>query len=88
MVTTALRTVDQTGARMSLAARTAVVGMLLFCEKFVLNFLVDFDAAQTATGLGAVLRIGQHAGFRFMVAFAVSLALFLATRAAINVGHK
>ncbi len=64
-----------TGARMSLGARAAVVGLLLVIEKFALNFLVDFDAAQDARGLGAVVRIGQHWGFRFLVALALSLAL-------------
>jgi len=76
MVTAIGKTFEQTGSRMSLAARVAVLGLILFCEKFLLNFFVDFSAAQTATGLGAVLRVTQHWGFRFMVALAVSLALF------------
>ena len=64
-----------TGARMTLAVRAAIVGLLLVVEKFLLNFLVDFDAAQDARGLGAAVRIGQHWGFRFLAALAVSLAL-------------
>ena len=81
MVTAIGRTFEQTGSRMSLAARVAVLALALFCEKFLLNFFVDFSAAQTATGLGAVLRVTQHWGFRFVVALAVSLALFGYARA-------
>ncbi|MGH8206840.1 MAG: exosortase E/protease, VPEID-CTERM system [Steroidobacteraceae bacterium] len=80
MVTVLARTFEGTGSRMSLAGRAAVFGLVLFCEKFLLNFLVDFDVAQTASGLGGVVRAIQHDGFRFMVAFAVSLALFAYAR--------
>jgi CAAX prenyl protease-like protein len=79
MVTAATRTFD-TGARLSLAARAALLGLILFCEKFVLNFFVDFNAAQHATGFGAWVRVAQHGGFRFAVAFAVSLGLFAYAR--------
>jgi exosortase E/protease (VPEID-CTERM system) len=80
-VTTVLaRPFEQTGSRMSLAGRAAVLGLALFCEKFLLNFAVDFNAAQTASGLGAVVRAAQHGVFRFMVALAVSLALFAYAR--------
>ncbi len=65
---------------MSLAGRAAVLGLVLFCEKFLLNFAVDFNATQTASGLGAVVRVAQHEGFRFMVALAVSMALFAYAR--------
>ncbi|HLK70450.1 MAG TPA: exosortase E/protease, VPEID-CTERM system [Steroidobacteraceae bacterium] len=68
-------------ARLSLAARLALLGLLLFCEKFALNFLVDFHATEHATGLGGWLRDVQHIGFRFVVAFALSLALFAYARA-------
>jgi CAAX prenyl protease-like protein len=81
VVTALAKTFDQSGSRMSLAARAALFALVLFCEKFLLNFLVDFDAAQTATGLGALLRVTQHWAFRFMVALAVSLALFAYARA-------
>lgn len=62
--------------RMNLASRTACVALFVFFEKFLLNFFVDFNGAQAATGLGAVVRNFQHWGFRFLVAFAVALALF------------
>ncbi len=59
----------------------ALLGLLLFSEKFALNVLVDFNATQAATGLGALVREAQHVGFRFVVAFAVSLTLFAYPRA-------
>ena len=66
---------------MTLAARAALLALILFCEKFVLNFFVDFGAAQRAGGFGAVVRVAQHAGFRFAAAFGLSLALFAYARA-------
>jgi exosortase E/protease (VPEID-CTERM system) len=75
MVTAASRTFVPF-VRLTLAGRAALLGLTLFAEKFALNFLVDFSAAQSATGLGAWVRIVQHAGFRFLVAFGLSLALF------------
>jgi len=65
---------------MSLAARAALLALILFCEKFALNFLVDFNAAVHSTGFAALVRHAQHAGFRFAVAFAVSLGLFAFAR--------
>ncbi len=79
MVTAVSRTFES-GSRLSLTARAVLLALILFCEKFALNFLVDFDAAVTATGFGAVVRAAQHAGFRFAVAFAVSLGLFAYAR--------
>ncbi len=64
-----------TSARLSLNARCALLALLLVAEKFALNFFVDFDAAQQARGFGAAVRIGQHFGFRFVAALAISLAL-------------
>ena len=55
MVTAVSRTFAS-GARLSLAARVALLGLVLFSEKFALNFLVDFNATQHASGLGAVVR--------------------------------
>jgi exosortase E/protease (VPEID-CTERM system) len=66
---------------MSLAARVALLGLVLFSEKFALNFLVDFNATEHAIGLGGLVRDAQHIGFRFLVAFAVSLALLGYARA-------
>ena len=62
--------------RLSFVARAALIGAILSIEKFLLNFFVDFDAAQAATGLGAWVRTAQHWGFRFAVTLGVSLALF------------
>jgi exosortase E/protease (VPEID-CTERM system) len=80
MVTAVSRTFAS-GARLSLAARVALLGLVLFSEKFALNFLVDFNATQYASGLRAVVRDAQHIGFRFLVALAVSLALLAYARA-------
>jgi exosortase E/protease (VPEID-CTERM system) len=61
---------------MGLAARVALAGGVLLLEKSFLNFFVDFAGAQNAEGLGAVVRVGQHWGFRFLVSFAIAAALF------------
>jgi exosortase E/protease (VPEID-CTERM system) len=61
---------------MGLVARLAVAGGLLALEKALLNLFVDFDSAQTAEGLGAVVRVSQHWGFRFLVSFAIAVAVF------------
>ncbi|HEV2703106.1 MAG TPA: exosortase E/protease, VPEID-CTERM system [Steroidobacteraceae bacterium] len=62
--------------RINLIWRAVILGGLLFCEKFALNFFVDFNASQIATGLGADVREAQHWGFRFLVTFAAALAIF------------
>ena len=66
--------------RMSLAARAAIIALVLIAEKFFLNTLVDFKAAQAASGLGTAARIAQHFGFRFAVSFGIALAFFLYMR--------
>lgn len=66
--------VDRRG--MGLFARTAIVAGVLLLEKVFLNLFVDFARAQTVEGLGAVVRITQHAIFRFLVSFAIAAALF------------
>ena len=65
---------------MGLVARATCATALLVLEKGLLNLCVDFDAAQAATGLGMYVRITQHFGLRFLVAFAAAIALFGATR--------
>jgi exosortase E/protease (VPEID-CTERM system) len=62
--------------RMSLHARLAIAAGLLLLEKVVLNLFVDFTSAQAAHGLGAVVRITQHWGFRFLVSFVIATAVF------------
>ena len=61
---------------MGLGARAAVASGVLLLEKAFLNLFVDFASAQTAAGLGAVVRVTQHWGFRFLVSFAVVAAVF------------
>jgi exosortase E/protease (VPEID-CTERM system) len=53
-----------------------VAGIVLSLEKIFLNLFVDSISAQTAEGLGAAVRLTQHWGFRFLVSFVVSLAVF------------
>jgi exosortase E/protease (VPEID-CTERM system) len=68
------------GYRLGLPARLATLGAVFFAEKVFLNAFVDFDRAQAAQGLGAFVRIAQHWGFRFLVAFAAAAALFAYVR--------
>jgi hypothetical protein len=61
---------------MGLGTRAALAGGVLLLEKTFLNFFVDFTSAQNAGGLGAVVRVTQHWGFRFLVSFAIAAAVF------------
>jgi exosortase E/protease (VPEID-CTERM system) len=61
--------------RPGLVARLAFLAILFVVEKILLNRFVDFDLAQSATGMGATLRVAQHWGFRYLVAFATAIAL-------------
>jgi exosortase E/protease (VPEID-CTERM system) len=62
--------------RASLAGRLTVVALVLFVEKFILNFFVNFDGPQSTTRLGTIVNAAQLLGLRFVVSFAVLLALF------------
>ncbi|HXC07638.1 MAG TPA: hypothetical protein VNV61_01815, partial [Steroidobacteraceae bacterium] len=63
--------------QLGLASRLAILGAVFVAEKVFLNGFVDAEGAQRAQeGMGAALRIAQHLGFRFLVAFAAALALF------------
>jgi exosortase E/protease (VPEID-CTERM system) len=73
-------TVAEKPARMSLAARACVLALVLFLEKFLLDGFVNFRAAQAATGLATAARVAQHFGLRFVVSFAIALALFVYVR--------
>ena len=66
--------------RPGLPVRLAILGSAFFAEKIFLNEFVDFERAQTAHGLGAMLRVAQHWGFRFLVALAAAIALFAYVR--------
>jgi exosortase E/protease (VPEID-CTERM system) len=59
-----------------LGGRLAAAGAVLLLEKALLNLFVDFASAQTAEGLGAVVRVTQHWGFRFLVSFGIAAAVF------------
>jgi hypothetical protein len=72
--------VRATSAGMGFASRAAIVAVTLCLEKFLLNFFVDFDAAQAAQGLGAAVRIAQHWGFYFAMSFVLSLVAFVCVR--------
>jgi exosortase E/protease (VPEID-CTERM system) len=65
---------------MRLSSRLGVVAAVLFLEKFILNFFVDFTGPQASHGIGTVVRVAQHWGFRFLVTMAISLALFTYVR--------
>ena len=60
--------------------RVAILAAAFLAEKIFLNRFVDFDRARSAQGLGAVLRVAQHWGFRFFVALATAVALFAYVR--------
>jgi len=68
--------------KLGLAARLALLGAVFFTEKVLLNGLVEFNRAQAAQGVGALVRVAQHWGFRFLVAFAAALAVFAYVRGA------
>jgi exosortase E/protease (VPEID-CTERM system) len=76
LVNAPVQTLEHHHGRLTFVARAALIGAVLSVEKFLLNFFVDFDAAQAATGLGAWVRTAQHWGFRFAVTLGISLALF------------
>jgi exosortase E/protease (VPEID-CTERM system) len=61
---------------MGLGARVAIVGGVLLLEKSFLNLFVDFASAQSAEGLGGLVRVTQHWAFRLLVSFAVATAVF------------
>jgi exosortase E/protease (VPEID-CTERM system) len=67
-------------SRIGLPVRFAILAAAFLGEKIFLNRFVDFDAAQTAQGLGAILRVAQHWGFRFFVALTAAVTLFAYVR--------
>jgi exosortase E/protease (VPEID-CTERM system) len=68
------------GHRVKLAWGLITLGLLFLLEKTCLNFFVDFNLAQEAHGMGAFLRIAQHWGFRFIVAFVAAATLLVVVR--------
>src|ERR1700747_3739659 len=67
---------ERPAARLSFARRVALIAAILFAEKFLLNFFIDFEAAQASTGLAAWVRGAQHWGFRFAVTLGACLTIF------------
>jgi exosortase E/protease (VPEID-CTERM system) len=61
---------------MGLGARVAVAGVVLSLEKVFLSLFVNASSGQSAAGLGAVAWGTQFWGFRFLVSFGVSVAVF------------
>jgi exosortase E/protease (VPEID-CTERM system) len=66
---------SESSFRPGLIVRLAILGVLFVIEKTILNVFVDFDRAQSATGMGAVVRVAQHWGFRYLVALAAATVL-------------
>jgi len=66
--------------QLGLPLRLVLLVLALLLEKSLLNQFVDFDRAQAAIGLGAILRVGQHWGLRFLVALLAAIVLFAAVR--------
>jgi exosortase E/protease (VPEID-CTERM system) len=75
MVSSASAVLRPPRVRMGLPARLGFLALLLVIEKIALNFFVDLDAAQRATGLGGAVWIGQRWGLHFLTVLALSLAL-------------
>lgn len=71
---------DTGSPRMSLAARAWLAALVLLVEKFLLDFFVNFRAADAARGLGTVLRVAQHFGLRFAVSLVIALTVFIYVR--------
>jgi exosortase E/protease (VPEID-CTERM system) len=66
--------------KLGLPARAAILCGLFFIEKFFLIQFVDLERADAALGMGEHLRVAQHFGFRFIVAFVAALSVFAFAR--------
>jgi exosortase E/protease (VPEID-CTERM system) len=80
MLSHSLKSLPWRGRTIGLPARVAIIAAIFLVDKLLLNHFVDFDRAQTAAGLGAVVRSAQHWGFRFIVALAAAVMLFAQVR--------
>jgi exosortase E/protease (VPEID-CTERM system) len=76
MPTTTISPTAEIRGRLTLFWRIGLAAGLLLCEKFLLNFFVDFDAVHASSGLGQFVRDAQHWGLRCLVTFAAALVLF------------
>jgi exosortase E/protease (VPEID-CTERM system) len=77
---TSAATTSAPGYRPGLPLRLTIIALVFFAEKILLNRFVDFDRADAALGLGAFVRVSQHWGFRFLVAWAAAIVLFAYVR--------
>jgi exosortase E/protease (VPEID-CTERM system) len=66
-------------SKVSLPARAALLGAVFFAEKIFLTHFVDVERADAALGVGGDLRVAQHFGFRFIVAFVAAMTIFVFT---------
>lgn len=60
--------------------RLALLAGLLVLEKLLLGALTDYESARAQEPVAVALRLYQSRGFRFALALAASLALFIAAR--------
>ena len=67
-------------SKLALPARAAILGAILFVEKVLLTRFVDVARADAALGIGGDLRVAQHFGFRFIVAFVAAMTVFAFAR--------
>ena len=68
------------GYRAGWGMRLIALYALFIAEKMLLNEFVDFEHASVAQGIGGILRVVQHWGLRFLVAFIPALAIFAFVR--------
>ena len=80
MKPTALSNYWKVPGKLGLPARAAILCGLFFVEKFFLIQFVDLERADAALGVGEDLRVAQHFGFRFIVAFVAALSVFAFAR--------
>jgi exosortase E/protease (VPEID-CTERM system) len=69
---------------LSPALRLAILAAVFFLEKLLLDSFVDSERAQAAQGLGGAVRLIQHWGFRFLIAFCGALTVFAWVRGGVR----
>jgi exosortase E/protease (VPEID-CTERM system) len=72
--------VSTSSRQFGLSARLGCIGVLFVAEKILLGSFVDFQRAQEAQGFGALVRVSQHWGFRFLVTWAAATAIIAYVR--------
>jgi len=61
--------------------RLALLGGVFIAEKVFIDGFIDSQRARSAQGLGNIVHVAQYWGFRFLVTFFVSLAVFVCVQA-------